>query len=75
MRCFCQSLCGETIYQLVGTVAEANFTHLVVYTASQLVEQTTPNASAISDTVAGSQEMVLPERSDARMITKKQRLW
>eukprot|EP00434_Breviolum_minutum_P013777 symbB.v1.2.012153.t1/scaffold793.1/size162056/2 len=29
----------------------ANFTHLVVYTASQLVEQTTPNASAISDTV------------------------
>ena len=47
----------EDMYQLVGTV-EANFTHLVVYTASQLVEQTTPNASAISDTVARRQEMV-----------------
>ena len=48
---------GDNISQLVGTV-EANFTHLVVYTASQLVEQTTPNASAISDTVARRQEMV-----------------
>lgn len=28
-----------------------SFSHLLVYTASQLVEQSTPNASAISDTV------------------------
>ena len=55
---FCLITLGDNIYQLVGTV-EANFTHLVVYTASQLVEQTTPNASAISDTVARRQEMVV----------------
>jgi hypothetical protein len=30
--------------------SEVSFSHLLVYTASQLVEQSTPNASAISDT-------------------------
>eukprot|EP00435_Cladocopium_sp_Y103_P019493 s874_g4.t1 len=38
-------------FMVIPTGSEASFSHLVVYTASELVEQSTPNASAISDTV------------------------
>ena len=45
---------GVSTYQFSADTAKGSFTHIVVYTKSSFVEQTTPAAVALADSVASA---------------------
>eukprot|EP00930_Biecheleria_cincta_P027401 TRINITY_DN19258_c0_g1_i6.p1 TRINITY_DN19258_c0_g1~~TRINITY_DN19258_c0_g1_i6.p1 ORF type:complete len:206 (+),score=40.38 TRINITY_DN19258_c0_g1_i6:76-618(+) len=53
---------GVNTYPFSADTAKASFTHIVVYTKSSLVEQTTPAAVALGDSAASASSLAFADK-------------
>ena len=53
---------GVSTYSFSADTAKGSFTHIVVYTKSSLVEQTTPAAVALGDSVASASSVAWTDK-------------